>query len=110
MFANDHVYLELTETAEGAWRVSDARVPEEDPLHVVAFIESRGEVLDVVWVRGSIVAPGSFEDLGEALDAIDDVLTTGEIRGPLVQSTDTRAADVAGARLHANAAGGRFST
>ena len=80
MFTNDHVYLELTETAEGAWRVSDARVPEEDPLHVVAFIESRGEVLDVVWVRGSIVAPGSFTSLEEALGAIDDVMTTGEMK------------------------------
>ncbi|HYJ49496.1 MAG TPA: hypothetical protein VEX12_06225 [Microbacterium sp.] len=84
MFVNDHVYLELTETTEGAWRVSDARVPEEDPLHVVAFIESHDEVLEVVWVRGSIVAPGSFNALEEALDAIDDVLTTGEVNQPSV--------------------------
>ena len=84
MYLQDHRHLELTETCRGAWRVCDARVPEEDALHVVAFIESDEESVEVVWVRGSIVAPGRFETLDAAVDAIEDLLTTGEVRSAAV--------------------------
>ena len=75
-----HGHFEVTVVTEGSWRVGDLRVPEEDPLHVVAFIESRDERLDVVWLRGSIAVADHFDSLDSALDAIDDILTTGEVR------------------------------
>jgi len=80
MYLEDHRHLELIETCQGAWRVCDSRVPDEDALHVVAFIESDEESVEVVWVRGSIIAPGRFETLDAAVDAIEDLLTTGELR------------------------------
>ena len=75
-----HGHLELTAVAEGAWRVSDLRVPDEDASHVVAFIEACDESLEVVWLRGSIAALDLFDTRESALDTIDDVLTTGEPR------------------------------
>ena len=48
----DFVDLELTVVAEGAWRVSDLRVPVDDVSHVVAFIESRDDSFEIVWLRG----------------------------------------------------------
>jgi hypothetical protein len=75
-----HGHLEVTAVAEGAWRVSDLRVPDDDASHVVAFIEVRDERLEVVWLRGSATALDLFDSLGSALDTIDDVLTTGEPR------------------------------
>jgi hypothetical protein len=77
---SDHGHFEVTVVGEGAWRVGDLRVPEEDPLHVVAFIESREETLEVVWLRGSSAVTDRFDNLDGALDAIDDILTTGEVR------------------------------
>ena len=78
--ASDHGHFEVTAVTEGAWRVGDLRVPEEDPLHVVAFVESRDERLEVVWLRGSSAVTDLFDSLDSALDAIDDILTTGEVR------------------------------
>jgi hypothetical protein len=75
-------HLEATTVGEAAWRVSDAAVPEEDARHVVAFVEAHEDDVEVVWLRGAISAPGRFEDLDTALDAIDDVLTMGEARQP----------------------------
>ena len=69
-------HFEVKVVTDGAWRVSDLRVPEEDASHVVAFIESRAERLEVVWLRGSIAVPALFDSLDSALDAIDDILTT----------------------------------
>ena len=76
----DHGHLETTPVGEASWRVSDASVPEEDSLHVVAFVEAHDDDVEVVWLRGATAAPGRFHDLDGALDAIDDVLTTGEVR------------------------------
>lgn len=76
----EHGHLETIPVGENAWRVSDASVGEDDPLHVVAFVEARDEEVEVVWLRGAMSAPGRFPDLDRALDAIDDVVTTGEIR------------------------------
>ncbi|WP_314506826.1 hypothetical protein [uncultured Microbacterium sp.] len=75
-------HLEATSVGEEAWRVSDVSVPEEDARHVVAFIEEHEDDVEVVWLRGAISAPGRFGDLDAALDAIDDVLTIGEVREP----------------------------
>ena len=77
---SDHGHFEVTVVTEGAWRVGDLRVPEEDALHVVAFIEARDERLEVVWLRGSSAVTDLFESLDSALDAIDDILSTGEPR------------------------------
>jgi hypothetical protein len=75
-------HLEATSVGDAAWRVSDAAVPEEDARHVVAFVEAHEEDVEVVWLRGAVSAPGRFDDLDTALDAIDDVLTMGEARQP----------------------------
>src|SRR6478672_11899934 len=77
---SDHGHFDVTVVTEGAWRVGDLRVPEEDAQHVVAFVESRDESLDVVWLRGSTVVADHFDNLDSALDAIDDILTTGGVR------------------------------
>jgi len=79
----DHGHLETTSVGDASWRVSDASVPEEDSLHVVAFVEAHEEDVEVVWLRGAVAAPGRFRDLDSALDAIDDVITTGEVRDGL---------------------------
>jgi hypothetical protein len=79
-------HLEATSVGDAAWRVSDVSVPEEDARHVVAFVEGHEEDVEVVWLRGAISAPGRFDDLDTALDAIDDVLTIGEVREPRAPS------------------------
>jgi 1,4-dihydroxy-2-naphthoyl-CoA synthase len=72
----DHGHLEATSVGGTAWRVSDATRPETDSLHVVAFVEARGDDdVEVVWLRGAVSAPGRFHDLDSALDAIDDAVT-----------------------------------
>ena len=86
---SDHGHFEVTVVTEGAWRVGDLRVPEEDPLHLVAFVESRDEGLEVVWLRGASAVTDLFDSLDSALDAIDDILTTGEVRN--VSASSTRA-------------------
>ncbi len=68
---------------DAAWRVSDASVPDEDVHHVVAFVEAHEDEVEVVWLRGATSSPGRFENLDSALGAIDDVITTGEVRDPL---------------------------
>jgi hypothetical protein len=78
-WGSDYGHFEVTAITEGAWRVGDLRVPEEDPLHLVAFVESRDDRLEVVWLRGSSAVTDLFDSLDSALDAIDDILTTGEV-------------------------------
>ncbi len=79
-WSSEHGHFEVTAVTEGAWRVGDLRIPEEDPLHVVAFVESRDERFEVVWLRGSSAVTDLFDSLDSALDAIDDILATGEVR------------------------------
>jgi len=76
----NHGHLETTPVGECSWRVSDMSIPEEDPRHVVAFVETDSDDVEIVWVRDARTAPGRFRDLDSALDAIDDVITTGEVR------------------------------
>lgn len=66
----DHDHLQLTPLGAASWRVSDLRVPADDASHVVAFVESRGSDVEVVWLRGCIDPPGRFADLDSALDSI----------------------------------------
>jgi hypothetical protein len=75
-----HGHLETTPVGKSSWRVSDMSIPEEDARHVVAFVEADSDDVEIVWVRGARTAPGRFRDLDGALDAIDDVITTGEVR------------------------------
>jgi hypothetical protein len=86
---NNHGHLETTLVGDSSWRVSDASIPEEDSLHVVAFVEAHEHDVEIVWLRGAITAPGRFHDLDSALDAIDDVITTGEVRDALVAPSAT---------------------
>jgi hypothetical protein len=82
----DRGHLEATAVGDAAWRVSDASVPDEDVHHVVAFVEAHEDEVEVVWLRGATSAPGRFASLDSALGAIDDVVTTGEVRDPLAGS------------------------
>jgi hypothetical protein len=74
MLRDDHALLELTAVGAAAWRVSDARIPEDDALRVVAFVDCAGGDAEVVWLRGSLSEPRRFSDLERALDAIADVV------------------------------------
>lgn len=76
----NHGHLETTPVGECSWRVSDMSIPEEDPRHVVAFVDADSDEVEIVWIRGARTAPGRFRDLDSALDATDDVITTGEVR------------------------------
>jgi hypothetical protein len=77
-------HLEVAAVGEHAWRVSDARIPEDDAAHVVAFLEARGESVELVWLRGSRVGGGLFDSLQDALDAIGEVITTEEWRTAVI--------------------------
>ena len=83
VFHRDHGHLELTPLGESGWRVCDASVPDDATSHVVAFIEEHEQDVEVVWLRGATAPPGQFDTLDSALDAIDDVVTTGEVRDAL---------------------------
>ena len=69
---------------DAAWRVSDSSVPDEDVRHVVAFVEAHEADVEVVWLRGT-TSPGHFENLDSALEAIDDIIATGEVRDPFAE-------------------------
>jgi hypothetical protein len=86
VFQRDHGRLELIPLGDSGYRVCDASVPDEDASHVVAFIEKHPQDVEVVWLRGATTAPGQFESVDRALDAIDDVMTTGEVRDPFAGS------------------------
>jgi hypothetical protein len=86
VFQRDHGRLELIPLGDSGYRVCDASVPDEHAAHVVAFIEKHPQDVEVVWLRGAVAAPGQFESMDCALDAIDDVITTGEVRDPLAGS------------------------
>ena len=88
-WGSEHGHFDVTVVSQGAWRVGDLRVPDEDPLHVVAFIESRDERFEVVWLRGSAAVTDLFDSLDSALDAIDDILSAGEMRKVSVSSNRT---------------------
>jgi len=60
----------ISEAGQGGWRVTDDRKAADDPGHVVAFVGDRGPEVEVLWIRGSIDAPGCFATVRHALDAI----------------------------------------
>ncbi|MGZ8803675.1 MAG: hypothetical protein ACXWZG_00050 [Microbacterium sp.] len=74
MQKDDRWPLELTEVSNGAWRVSDLRVPLDSALHIVASIEAHAQDFEVLWIRGAVVAPGHFRSLSSALEAVDEVV------------------------------------
>jgi hypothetical protein len=86
VFQRGHGRLEMVPVGDSGYRVCDASVPDEDASHVVAFIEKHPQDVEVVWLRGAPTAPGQFDSIDTALDAIDDVMTTGEVRDPLAGS------------------------
>ena len=67
----------ISEAGQGGWRVTDARKAADDPGHVVAFISDRGPEVEVLWIRGSIDAPGCFATVRHALDAISARMIDG---------------------------------
>lgn len=60
--------LELVPLGEGAWRLCDRNVDEDDPASVIAYIEQSEEFLEVVWLRGGL-GWARFTQLGEVLEA-----------------------------------------
>lgn len=70
--ALDTAGLTTTDAGDSGWRVTDDRTGADDPRHVVAFIRDRGSDVEVLWIRGTIAAPGRFPTIGDALHAIRD--------------------------------------
>lgn len=60
--------LELMPLGEGAWRLCDRNVEEDDPASVVAYIEQTEEFLEVVWLHGRL-GWARFTELSEVLEA-----------------------------------------
>jgi hypothetical protein len=92
MLRQDHPLLELTAVGAAAWRVSDARIPEDDALRVVAFVDCAGGDAEVVWLRGSLSEPRRFPDLERAVDAIADVVAglPGPVARPVAPPVASR--------------------
>lgn len=72
--SNGRPELEVAPIGQEGWRVSDARVPQDDARHVVAFIEAADQRVEVLWVRGSVNPIGRFTDLDSALTAVEEVV------------------------------------
>jgi hypothetical protein len=60
--------LELVPLGDGAWRLCDRNVEEDDPASVVAYVEQSGEMLEVVWLQGRF-GWTRFARLSEVLEA-----------------------------------------
>lgn len=72
-----HTCIELVRLGDGAWRICDPQFDEEDPRHVVAFIERHAFRFELVWVRGS-GTNRVFDDLEAAIEAVCDRLDGAE--------------------------------
>ena len=68
--------LELVPLGEGAWRLCDRSVEEDDPASVIAYVEQAEEFLEVVWLHGRF-GWARFTQLGEVLEA-----AAGELAPP----------------------------
>ncbi|QIG38661.1 hypothetical protein G5T42_03485 [Microbacterium sp. 4R-513] len=60
--------LELVPLGEGAWRLCDRNVQEDDPASVMAYVEQSEEFLEVVWLHGRL-GWARFTCLTEVLEA-----------------------------------------
>ena len=60
--------LELVPLGEGAWRLCDRDVDDDDPASVVAYVEETTRGFEVVWLQGRS-GWTRFERLGDVLTA-----------------------------------------
>lgn len=60
--------LELIPLGEGAWRLCDRNVEEDDPASVIAYVEQTDDAIEVVWLQGHF-GWTRFAQLGEVLEA-----------------------------------------
>jgi hypothetical protein len=60
--------LELVPLGNGAWRLCDRNVDDDDPASIIAYVEHSDGGLEVVWVHGR-VGWARFTTLGEVLEA-----------------------------------------
>jgi len=60
--------LELVPLGDGAWRLCDRNVEEDDAASVIAYVEQNDEYLEVVWVHGHF-GWSRFTCLSEVLEA-----------------------------------------
>ena len=63
--------LELLPLGEGAWRLCDRSLDDDDPASVVAYVEAGAEGFDVVWLQ-SRGGRAVFRTLGDVLLAAID--------------------------------------
>jgi hypothetical protein len=63
--------LELVPLGEGAWRLCDRNLDEDDPASVVAYVEAGTEGFDVVWLQ-RFGGRSRFSTLGDVLLAAID--------------------------------------
>ena len=67
------VDMQLTAVTSHGWRVSDARLPFGDPFRLLAFIERRGDVFEVMQLGAGF----EWHEFGSMDSALAFVLVTG---------------------------------
>lgn len=60
--------LELVPLVEGAWRLCDRSLDDDDPASVVAYVEQTARGVEVVWLHGK-AGWATFERLSDVLTA-----------------------------------------
>lgn len=58
--------IDLTEVTSHGWRVSDVRLPQGDPMRLLAFVERRDDAYEVLQVGDGLERHG-FESMSLAL-------------------------------------------
>ncbi|WP_243075522.1 hypothetical protein [Microbacterium sp. SS28] len=74
--------LELVPLGDGAWRLCDRSVEDDDPSSVVAYVEATAEGFEVVWLQrvGGRSIYGGLNDV--LLAAIDEMMPIVSGRRP----------------------------
>jgi hypothetical protein len=64
--------LELVAVDDSAWRISDARLPENDARRVLAYLERTGRRYEVVWLRFHPGRSKQYIGVAAALAAVSE--------------------------------------
>lgn len=76
MISYDHTIIdgriELVALDDGAWRISDARLPENDGRRVLGYLERTGPHYELVWVRFHPGLSEQYTGVAAALTAVSE--------------------------------------